>query len=101
MGGSIPQSADIQFDVAPRFTDMVCVSGYQLPNFAMLNCGIIERDACVITWVCLLATVTLLAASNRSHQLHELLQELLLEILKKGLTTMLLPCTFRTGQCLL
>ena len=77
---------------------MVCVSRNQLPNFAMLNYGIIEWDACVAILMCLVTAAAVLAASDQSHQLRELLQELLPEILTKGLTTMLLPCTICTGQ---
>ena len=78
---------------------MVCVSRNQLPNFAMLNYDIIEWDACVIISMCLVTAAAVLAASDQSHQLRKLLQELLPEILAKGLTTMLLPCTICTGHC--
>ena len=76
---------------------MVRIPRYWLPNFAMLNYGIIEWDACVTILMFLVAATAMLAASVQSHQLRKLLQELLPEILSKGLTTMLLPCTIVQG----
>jgi len=64
----------------------------------MLNCDIIERYACVtIVLMCLVAAAAMQAASVQFHQLHKLLQDILLEILWEGLTTMLHPCAFHTG----
>ena len=76
----------------------MCVQRNQLPSLAMLNYGIIEWDACVTISVCLVTVATVLVAPDQSHQLRKLLQELLLEILTKGLTTMTLPCTICTGH---
>jgi len=64
----------------------------------MLNYGIIEQEAYVTILMCLVAAAAMLATSDQSHQLRELLQKLLPEILTKGLTTMLLPCTICTRQ---
>lgn len=64
----------------------------------MLNHVIIERDACVIAfWLCLVAA-TEWVAPGHPHQLQEFLYSLLTEIMKKGLTTIFLPCAFRTGH---
>ena len=66
--------------------------------FAMLNHGIIEREACVIAyWMCLIAA-TRWWAYGQSLQLQELLCSLLTEIMKKGLTTIFLPHAFRVGH---
>ncbi len=58
----------------------------------MLNHGIIEREACVITiLMCLVVVAAIQATLSQSHQLQELLHILLAEIMKKGLTTIFLP----------
>lgn len=65
---------------------------------AMLNYDTIEREACVIaSWMCLMAA-TSWWAYGQSLQLQELLCSLLTEIMKKGLTTIFLPYTFRVGH---
>lgn len=90
MGGSIPQLADIQFDVVTYSTYSVCPR-QPAAQLAILNYDIIEWDACVTILVCLAAVATLWIASSQSQPLRELLNILLSEIATKGLTTIFLP----------
>lgn len=97
-GGSIPQPADIRLTWFPASPFGVCL-GQPAAQDAMLNCDTIEWEYRVMTVMMCHAAAAAWSIPGQSHQLlHELLRVVLAEIMKKGLTTMLLPCAFRTGH---
>lgn len=93
MGDSVPKPVDIRYYMASRITMEGCVSRYaSYPIFAMLEYVIIELANCVIT------DFSSALCSDASLALtHTMLQRFLVEILQKGLTTMLLPYTSVQG----